>query len=150
MDYQKFLREKILELNEKFKKGECEPSYQIGAASYTEKEWDNLLEKRAVPRGESNMKGGRSSNKKLRIPVRKTSRNACRRKQVQKKRLGRQQRPDGMQKRHHRRQVCFPARILRQLTRRQAIRTCRIITLPVILRKGFFAGRQGRVQDMNG
>lgn len=45
MDYQKFLREKILELNEKFKKGECEPSYQIGAASYTEKEWDNLLEK---------------------------------------------------------------------------------------------------------
>lgn len=45
MDYQKFLHKKIEELYVKFQNGESEPSYQIGAASFTEKEWDNLLEK---------------------------------------------------------------------------------------------------------
>ncbi len=45
MDYQKFLREKTEELFVKFQNGESEPSYQIGAASFTEKEWDKLLEK---------------------------------------------------------------------------------------------------------
>lgn len=45
MDYQRFLQEKIQELYEKFKKGESEPSYAIGAATYTQKEWDKLLEK---------------------------------------------------------------------------------------------------------
>lgn len=45
MDYQEFIREKIEELWVKFQNGESEPSYQIGAASFTEKEWDKLLEK---------------------------------------------------------------------------------------------------------
>ncbi len=45
MDYQKFMQKKIEELWVKFQNGETEPSYQIGAASFTEKEWDKLLEK---------------------------------------------------------------------------------------------------------
>lgn len=45
MDYRKFLQEKIEELYVKLQNGETEPSYQIGAQSFTEKEWDELLEK---------------------------------------------------------------------------------------------------------
>ncbi len=40
-----FLREKSEEILEKLRKGETEVSYQIGAESYTEKEWDKLMEK---------------------------------------------------------------------------------------------------------
>lgn len=40
-----FLREKSEEILEKLRNGETEVSYQIGAESYTEKEWDKLLEK---------------------------------------------------------------------------------------------------------
>ncbi len=45
MDYQKFLKKTIEELYVKFQNGESEPSYVIGAASFTEREWDKLLEK---------------------------------------------------------------------------------------------------------
>lgn len=44
-DYQTFLREKINELYTKIRNGETETSYQIGAQSFTEKEWDAFLEK---------------------------------------------------------------------------------------------------------
>lgn len=40
-----FLREKSEEILEKLRNGETEVSYQIGGASYTEKEWDKLLKK---------------------------------------------------------------------------------------------------------
>lgn len=40
-----FLREKREEILEKLRNGETEISYQIGAESYTEKEWDKLLKK---------------------------------------------------------------------------------------------------------
>lgn len=40
-----FLREKSEEILEKLRNGETEVTYQIGGASYTEKEWDKLLEK---------------------------------------------------------------------------------------------------------
>ena len=40
-----FLREKCEEILEKLRNGETEVSYQIGAESYTEKEWDKLLKK---------------------------------------------------------------------------------------------------------
>lgn len=40
-----FLREKSEEILEKLRNGETEVSYQIGAESYTEREWDKLLEK---------------------------------------------------------------------------------------------------------
>ena len=40
-----FLKEKSEEILEKLRKGETEVSYQIGAESYTEKEWDKLMEK---------------------------------------------------------------------------------------------------------
>lgn len=40
-----FLREKSEEILEKLRNGETEVSYQIGAESYTEKEWDMLLKK---------------------------------------------------------------------------------------------------------
>lgn len=42
-DYQKFLAEKIEELHDKIKNGDTEASFQIGAQSFTEKEWDELL-----------------------------------------------------------------------------------------------------------
>lgn len=45
MDYRKFLKKTVEELYVKFQNGESEPSYQIGAASFTEREWDKLLEK---------------------------------------------------------------------------------------------------------
>ena len=40
-----FLRKKSEEILEKLRNGETEVSYQIGGASYTEKEWDKLLKK---------------------------------------------------------------------------------------------------------
>ena len=40
-----FLREKSEEILEKLRNGETEVSYQIGAESYTEREWDKLLKK---------------------------------------------------------------------------------------------------------
>lgn len=40
-----FLREKSEEILEKLRNGETEVSYQIGAESYTEKEWDKILKK---------------------------------------------------------------------------------------------------------
>lgn len=45
IDYQKFLQEKIEELFVKLQSGETEPSYQIGAQSFTEREWNELLER---------------------------------------------------------------------------------------------------------
>lgn len=44
-DYHKFISEKINEILEKIRNGETEPTYQIGAQSFTEKEWDKFLEK---------------------------------------------------------------------------------------------------------
>ncbi len=44
-DYHKFIAEKINEILEKIRNGETEPTYQIGAQSFTEKEWDKFLEK---------------------------------------------------------------------------------------------------------
>lgn len=44
VDYQKILHEKIQEISEKIKNGDTEPSYQIGNQSFTEKEWDKLIE----------------------------------------------------------------------------------------------------------
>ncbi|MDE7298772.1 MAG: hypothetical protein K2N94_08070, partial [Lachnospiraceae bacterium] len=43
--YAEFLHSKIEELSEKFRKGETKPSYRIGAQSFTEREWDELLAK---------------------------------------------------------------------------------------------------------
>ncbi|MBQ8547162.1 MAG: hypothetical protein IJ427_01595 [Lachnospiraceae bacterium] len=40
-----FLREKSEEILEKLRNGETEVSYPIGGESYTEKEWDKLMEK---------------------------------------------------------------------------------------------------------
>ena len=40
-----FLREKSEEILEKLRNGETEVSYPIGGESYTEKEWDKLLQK---------------------------------------------------------------------------------------------------------
>ena len=40
-----FLREKSEEILEKLRKGETEVEYPIGGESYTEREWDKLLEK---------------------------------------------------------------------------------------------------------
>lgn len=45
MDYQEFFQNKINEIYEKVQNGETEPSFQIGAQSFTEKEWDEFLEK---------------------------------------------------------------------------------------------------------
>lgn len=44
-DYQKLLEEKIKELIVKIHGGDTENSYQIGARSFTEKEWEEFLEK---------------------------------------------------------------------------------------------------------
>lgn len=43
MDYLSVIKEKIKELSEKIENGETEPTYQIGAQSFTEKEWDKLM-----------------------------------------------------------------------------------------------------------
>ncbi len=45
VDYAKFLKEKMNEILTKIKNGDTETSYQIGAQSYTEKEWKALLDK---------------------------------------------------------------------------------------------------------
>lgn len=45
IDYQAFLQEKCEEILEKLENGETEVSYQIGGQSFTEREWDKLLEK---------------------------------------------------------------------------------------------------------
>ncbi len=44
-DYTKILKEKMNEIIDKIKNGDTEVSYQIGAQSFTEKEWEELLEK---------------------------------------------------------------------------------------------------------
>ena len=40
-----FLKEKMDEMIEKIRNGDVEPTYQIGAQSFTEKEWDEFLGK---------------------------------------------------------------------------------------------------------
>ncbi len=45
VDYAKFLRERMNEILTKIKNGDTETSYQIGAQSFTEKEWEELLDK---------------------------------------------------------------------------------------------------------
>ncbi len=44
-DYQKILREKMEEILAKIKSGDTEPTYRIGAQTFTEKEWDEFLER---------------------------------------------------------------------------------------------------------
>lgn len=44
-DYQKLLQEKREELVDKIRKGEMEPSFQIGSQSYTMKEWERFINK---------------------------------------------------------------------------------------------------------
>jgi len=44
-DYMAYLREKSEEILEKLRNGETEVSYPIGGESYTEREWDKLMEK---------------------------------------------------------------------------------------------------------
>ena len=43
-DYGQLIREKMEELFTKIKNGETAPSYQIGAQSFTEEEWEKLLD----------------------------------------------------------------------------------------------------------
>ena len=45
VDYAKFLEEKINEISVKIQNGETEPTYQIGSQSFTEKEWEEFLDK---------------------------------------------------------------------------------------------------------
>ena len=45
MDYAEILEEKINEIFVKVQDGDTEPTYQIGSQSFTEKEWDELMEK---------------------------------------------------------------------------------------------------------
>lgn len=44
MTYTELIHNKVEELYEKIKTGDTEKSYPIGSESYTEKEWDNLME----------------------------------------------------------------------------------------------------------
>ena len=44
-DYAKFLEEKMNEIFVKIQNGDTEPTYQIGAQSFTEKEWEEFLNK---------------------------------------------------------------------------------------------------------
>lgn len=44
-DYYEFLRQKIEEIFIKIQNGDTEPTYQIGAQSFTEKEWEEFLDK---------------------------------------------------------------------------------------------------------
>lgn len=44
-NYQDFIRERKAEILEKIQKGDTEPAFQTGAQSFTEKEWDEFLEK---------------------------------------------------------------------------------------------------------
>lgn len=43
-EYQKVVSEKVKELSEKLQNGETETSYQIGAQSFTEQEWNKLMD----------------------------------------------------------------------------------------------------------
>lgn len=43
-DYEKLLQEKIKEILLKIENGDTEPSYQIGAQSFTEKEWEKFMD----------------------------------------------------------------------------------------------------------
>ena len=45
VDYAKILEEKINEIFVKIQNGDTEPTYQIGAQSFTEKEWEEFLDK---------------------------------------------------------------------------------------------------------
>ena len=45
VDYAKILEEKIKEIFVKIQNGDTEPTYQIGAQSFTEKEWEEFLDK---------------------------------------------------------------------------------------------------------
>ena len=45
VDYAKILEEKINEIFVKIKNGDTEPTYQIGSQSFTEKEWEEFLDK---------------------------------------------------------------------------------------------------------
>ena len=45
VDYGKFLKEKMNEIYEKIQNGDTETSYQIGAQSFTEKEWEEFLKR---------------------------------------------------------------------------------------------------------
>ena len=45
VDYAKILEEKINEIFIKIQSGDTEPTYQIGAQSFTEKEWEEFLDK---------------------------------------------------------------------------------------------------------
>lgn len=44
-DYQKILRKKMEEILKKIQSGDTEPTYRIGAQTFTEKEWDEFLER---------------------------------------------------------------------------------------------------------
>lgn len=44
MDYRQFIRDYIYQVYEKLQSGDTEPSYRIGAQSFTIKEWEKLLE----------------------------------------------------------------------------------------------------------
>lgn len=44
-NYQEFLRKKMEEILAKIQGGDTEPTYQIGAQTFTEKEWDEFLER---------------------------------------------------------------------------------------------------------
>lgn len=45
IDYQKILQEKISEISAKIRNGDTEQTYQIGGQAFSEKEWEELLEK---------------------------------------------------------------------------------------------------------
>ncbi len=45
LEFKRLLREKTDDAIEKIRTGNTEPTYQIGSASFTEKEWDKLIEK---------------------------------------------------------------------------------------------------------
>ena len=43
-DFRKIFEEEKAEFYEKYKNGEAKPSYQIGGSSFTEEDWDKLIE----------------------------------------------------------------------------------------------------------
>lgn len=45
VDYMQMIKEKKQEILDKVKNGDTEPSFQIGAQSFTVKEWNRFLEK---------------------------------------------------------------------------------------------------------
>ena len=44
-NYSEYLKKKINEILKKIQNGDTEPSYQIGAQSFTEKEWEEFLDR---------------------------------------------------------------------------------------------------------